>query len=99
MPPAARTASAAASASLRRPELHGVMVEWPSATPMIGLEKSPSPKPTARSIARFGARSSPVVTTALLRLVLASDMCDGLLVPYGSDHGVGELRCGARAAE
>ena len=32
----------AASASGCRPELHGVMVEWPLATPIIGLPKSAS---------------------------------------------------------
>ena len=33
-------AATAASASFCRPELHGVMVEWPLATPIIGLLKS-----------------------------------------------------------
>ena len=34
------TAATAASASFCSPELHGVMVEWPFATPIIGLLKS-----------------------------------------------------------
>ncbi len=38
--PLARTASIAASASFCRPELQGVMVEWPLAIPTIGLSKS-----------------------------------------------------------
>ena len=32
----------AASASFCKPELQGVMVLWPLATPTIGLAKSPS---------------------------------------------------------
>ena len=40
LPPACRTASTAASASGCRPELHGVIVEWPLAMPIIGLSKS-----------------------------------------------------------
>src|SRR5438445_10354768 len=36
----------------------------------MGLAKSPSPKPTARSMARFGARSAPAVTSWLRRLSL-----------------------------
>src|SRR4051812_36074910 len=35
---------------------------------MIGLSKSPSPKPTARSIARLGARATPCVISWLLLL-------------------------------
>jgi hypothetical protein len=38
--PAALIASTAASASFCSPELHGVIVEWPLATPIIGLAKS-----------------------------------------------------------
>ncbi len=34
--------SIAASASLCNPELQGVIVEWPLATPIIGLSKSAS---------------------------------------------------------
>src|SRR5437879_2623125 len=47
------------------------MVEWPLATPTIAFWKSPSPKPTARSIARFGERAAPWVMVLLLQL---SDM-------------------------
>src|SRR3954471_10235977 len=43
------------------PALQGFIVEWPFATPMIGFSKSRSPKPTARSIARFGERATPCV--------------------------------------
>jgi len=37
------------------------MLEWPLATPMMGFSKSPSPNPTARSMARFGERAAPWV--------------------------------------
>ena len=40
--PASLMPATAASASCCRPELHGVIVEWPLATPIIGLSKSPS---------------------------------------------------------
>ena len=43
------------------PALQGFMVEWPLATPTMGLSKSPSPNPTARSIARLGERATPCV--------------------------------------
>jgi phosphatidylglycerol:prolipoprotein diacylglycerol transferase len=38
------------------------------ATPTIAFWKSPSPKPTARSIARFGERAAPWVMVLLLQL-------------------------------
>ena len=38
--PPARIASMATSASACRPELHGVIVLWPLAIPIIGLSKS-----------------------------------------------------------
>jgi hypothetical protein len=45
------------------------MVLCPLATPMIGFSKSPSPKPTARNIARFGERATPSVIVRLRRLL------------------------------
>jgi hypothetical protein len=48
--------------------LHGFIVEWPFATPMIGLSKSPSLNPTARSIARLGERATPWVISRERRL-------------------------------
>src|SRR5262245_28859596 len=66
--PAAFTAAAALSTSGWMPALQGFMVEWPLATPTIALSKSPSPNPTARSIARFGERASPWVIVLLLQL-------------------------------
>src|SRR5439155_211826 len=50
------------------PALQGFMVEWPLATPTIAFSKSPSPKPTARNIARFGERAAPWVMVLLLQL-------------------------------
>ena len=40
LPPPLSIASMAASANRWRPELHGVMVECPFATPIMGLSKS-----------------------------------------------------------
>src|SRR4030088_1638070 len=71
MAPAAFTAPAARSTSGWIPALQGFMVEWPLATPTIAFSKSPSPKPTARSIARLGERALPWVMVLLLQL---SDM-------------------------
>ncbi|MCY1366522.1 hypothetical protein D9M69_534190 [compost metagenome] len=42
LPPASSMPAMAASASFCRPELQGVMVLWPFATPTMGLTKSPS---------------------------------------------------------
>jgi hypothetical protein len=67
IPPAVRMAPSAASARSPRPALQGVMLLWACATPTIGFSKSPSENPTARSMARFGARSSPSVTMRLRR--------------------------------
>src|SRR5262249_19634403 len=47
--------------------LQGVMSLWRLATPMIGREKSSSRKPTARSMARLGARPGPPVVSKLRR--------------------------------
>src|SRR2546426_650064 len=43
-------------------------ISWPFAAATIALSKSPSPKPTARSIARLGERASPCVMVLLLQL-------------------------------
>jgi hypothetical protein len=51
------------------PALQGFIVECPFATPTMGFSKSPSLKPTARSIARFGERATPCVIRRLLRFV------------------------------
>ena len=59
--PAVFSAAMPRSTSGWMPALHGFIVECVLATPTIGLVKSPSPKPTARSIARFGLRATPAV--------------------------------------
>src|SRR6266581_6842928 len=68
MAPAAFAAAMARSTSGWMPALQGFMVEWPLATPTIAFSKSPSPKPTARSIARLGERASPWVMILLRQL-------------------------------
>src|SRR6266481_2392806 len=68
--PAFRKAVMARSVRRFRPMLQGVIVLYPLATPTIGLLKSSSPKPTARSIARFGVRSAPSVIFRLLLLFM-----------------------------
>src|SRR5262245_52915191 len=65
--PPVRTPSIALCASRSRWALHGVMSECRFATPTIGLSKSSSRKPTARSMARAGARAAPPVVVRLLR--------------------------------
>ena len=64
-PPAARTPSLARLASRSSGRLHGVTSFQDEATPTWGLAKSSSVMPTARSIARAGARSIPSVTSEL----------------------------------
>ena len=66
--PDCSSAASARSTSTWMPALHGFMVEWPFATPTIGFSKSPSPKPTARSIARLGERATPWVMRRERRL-------------------------------
>ncbi len=67
--PAASSAAIALSTSGWMPALQGFMVEWPLATPTMGLSKSPSPKPTARSMARLGERAGPCVMSLERRLL------------------------------
>ena len=66
--PASLSAAIARSTSGWMPALQGFIVLWPLATPTIGLSKSPSPKPTARSIARLGERATPCVISLERRL-------------------------------
>src|SRR5919202_3277148 len=68
MAPAFLIAASARCASTFMPILQGVIVLYPLARPTMGLVKSWSWKPTARSIARFGDRCTPLVTTWLLTL-------------------------------
>ena len=64
-PPACRTPSLAALASRSSERLQGVISFQDEATPICGLLMSSSVIPTARSIARAGARWSPSVTSVL----------------------------------
>ena len=66
--PAAFSAAIARSTSGWMPALQGFIVEWPLATPTMGFSKSPSVKPTARSIARLGERATPCVIRRERRL-------------------------------
>jgi hypothetical protein len=68
LPPASSRAAMARSMSGWMPALQGFIVEWPLATPTMGLSKSASPKPTARSMARFGERATPAVISLERRL-------------------------------
>ena len=61
-PPAARTPSLALLARRSRGRLHGVTSFHDETTPICGLSQSSSVIPTARSMARAGARVGPSVT-------------------------------------
>lgn len=65
-PPASVTASRTGPARSARCMLQGVTVVQVLTTPIIGLSKSPSSIPVARSMARAAARAGP--------LVIASDV-------------------------
>src|SRR6266516_2282397 len=92
-PPPTRTPSRTFSARRLICELQGVISLQVLATPIIGLLKSSSVRPTARSIERLGARTSPSVI-ALLRLfnVVGIEFVDpfvsGILatLPFLSEH-------------
>ena len=64
-PPPRRTPVLADCASRASGMLHGVTSFQDDATATCGLSQSSSVIPTARSIARAGARSSPSVTSRL----------------------------------
>ena len=66
--PSALSAAIARSTSGWMPALQGFIVLWPLATPTMGFSKSPSPKPTARSMARLGERAMPCVMSRERRL-------------------------------
>src|SRR5271163_3307502 len=63
-PPAASAPAAVSRASWSMCMLHGVTMLQVEAMPTMGFAKSASPKPTARSMERFGVRSGPSTTTA-----------------------------------
>jgi hypothetical protein len=62
-PPAAWTPLLAALASRSSDRLHGVISFQEDATPICGFTQSSSPMPTARSMPRAAAFSSPSVTS------------------------------------
>ncbi len=64
-PPASRTPSFARFARRSSGMLHGVTSFHDDATPTCALPQSSSVIPTARSMARAGARSMPSVTSRL----------------------------------
>ncbi len=68
-PPAARTPFFVHSASRRSETLQGVTSFHAEAIPIWGLTQSSSPSPTARSMARAGARRNPSVTSRLRGLM------------------------------
>jgi hypothetical protein len=63
LPPATSVAAAACLASSSMCMLQGVTILQVEAIPTCGRAKSSSLKPTARSIARLGACSTPSTTT------------------------------------
>jgi len=67
VPPAARMPSLTAAARSRWLRLQGIVSIHSDATPMSGLARSSSVKPTALSIARAPARSGPSVSAAECR--------------------------------
>src|SRR5436305_5565880 len=81
-PPPTRTPSLTFSAKRLICELHGVISLHVLATPISGLLKSSSVKPTARNMERLGARISPsvMVRLRLLREVVFS--LSDILVTY-----------------
>src|SRR5258705_528603 len=72
--PAASSACIARSTSGWMPALQGFIVEWPLATPTIGLSKSPSPKATPRSMARVRERAAPLGVGLELRRAIERDL-------------------------
>src|SRR5205807_9791833 len=73
-PPAARTPSLAALARRASGRLQGVTSFQEEATPTWERPQSSSPIPTARSMARAGARSIPSVTSLLRGLCSSPDI-------------------------
>ena len=76
-PPASRTPSLARLASRSSGRLHGVTSFHDEATPIWGLSQSSSVMPTARSMARAGARVGPSVTSKLRGLMPTRGCSEG----------------------
>ena len=71
-PPASDTPSLHLFASASNGKLHGVTSFHDEATPICAFEKSSSPIPTARNIARAGALLAPSVTSRDLGFISIS---------------------------
>src|SRR5438270_10739357 len=86
-PPASRTPTFARFANRSSGMLHGVTSFLLDATPTCALSQSASVIPTARNIARAGARSNPSVTS-WLRGFMPSLMRSGCHTPLLHLHPV-----------
>src|SRR5437879_9306002 len=97
-PPAPRMPAQASRANSPSSALHGVTRPSVDATPMKGLPRSASDRPSARRNARCGARSSPsVVMREGSFFVLTNDFLDGPAMrqaDLGGALGKGRLRRG-----
>src|SRR3954468_6507417 len=95
-PPPLRTPSLARLASRSSDRLHGVTSFHDDATPIWDLPQSSSVMPTARSIARAGARSKPSVTSKDRGFMVWSEGPSLIgpevtLSPAMSDHRISDL--------
>jgi len=81
-PPAARTPALTDWACVFRLRLHGVTSFHELATPTNGRRRSSSESPVARSMARWGARSTPSVTVRLRCLRSTSGAVFTTCPPY-----------------
>src|SRR5580700_5165904 len=92
--PAPSTPRAASRASSAICMLHGVRLAQVEATPICGLLKSASSKPTARNMAREGVCFTPSTTTreycrgSVLELRMVVDLGSKRLSPAAWDHMV-----------
>ena len=92
-PPAARRAASTRRARPPMPMLHGVMVLWPFATPMMGLPKSSSLKPRARSIDAVGGAVVPLGDGPALPVVAHRPA-----PPRGAPSGPSPIHCCSQSA-
>ena len=83
VPPASRIPRFTSSASSRWLRLHGIVSIHVVATPISGLARSSSVKPTPFSIERAPARSGPSVIAALFRLAGSGGLSSGVVMSLG----------------
>ena len=79
VPPASRMPRFTCGASARWLRLHGIVSIQVVQTPISGLARSSSSKPTAFSMARAAARSGPSVSAALCRFAGSEGMSYGVV--------------------